>query len=292
MTQLDAPNTAPMSLDAWMKHSGLPRLEARMLLQAATGLSRSQLITQGEQPLAPTALAQLEAWAAARREGQPMAYLLGEREFYGRVFQVSPAVLIPRPETEHLVEATLAKIQASGLSSPKIWDLGTGSGIVAITLALECPQAQVWASDVSIDALAVAIDNAQRLGAERITFKAGSWYDAFVGEVAPFSLDVVVSNPPYIEPDDAHLAVGDVRFEPQGALTDYIDGLSALATLAKGAPAFLKTGGWLLLEHGYDQGPAVRSLLTHMGYQQVATETDLAGLDRLTLGQWPGMRTI
>ncbi len=288
MTQLDSSHPAPMTVGGWLKSCSLPRLEARMLLQAATGLSRSQLITQDDRQLKTVEQAQLDAWAQARLQGQPMAYLLGEREFYGRPFHVSPSVLIPRPETEHLVEAAMAKIQAAATETPKVWDLGTGSGIVAITLALECPQAQVWASDVSVEALAVAQTNAEQLSAS-VCFKAGSWFDAFVGEIPPFSLDVVVSNPPYIEPDDAHLALGDVRFEPKNALTDHIDGLSALTILAKGAPAFLKTGGWLLLEHGYDQGPAVRALLKRIGYRQVATETDLAGLDRLSMGQWPGI---
>lgn len=261
-----------------------------MLLQAATGLSRSQLITQGHHLLSEAALAQLTRWSQARHEGQPMAYLLGEREFYGRVFKVSPSVLIPRPETEHLIDAALVKLAASGVAAPKIWDLGTGSGIVAITLALACPAAQVWASDVSAAALSVAADNARSLGANGVRLQEGSWFDAFVGEVPPFSFDLVVSNPPYVEPDDAHLAVGDVRFEPQGALTDFVDGLSALRILANGAPAFLKTDAWLLLEHGYDQGPAVRALLERVGYLQVATEQDLAGLDRLTMGQWPGVK--
>ncbi|MBP6562872.1 MAG: peptide chain release factor N(5)-glutamine methyltransferase, partial [Neisseriaceae bacterium] len=197
MTPFDSSAADDLSIEAWLRQCGLPRLEARMLMQAATGLTHAQLITRSETLLSAAEQAQLAAWAKARHEGQPMAYLLGEREFYGRLFQVSPSVLIPRPETEHLVAAALAKMAASGVATPKVWDLGTGSGVIAITLALECPKAQVWASDVSVAALTVAQNNAMRLGAS-VQFKAGSWLDAFVGTLPPYSMDVVVANPPYI----------------------------------------------------------------------------------------------
>lgn len=268
-----------MTLNQWLQQSPLPKLEARMLLQHAGGYTRVQLVTLGHDELPTEVQAAADALAARRLAGEPVAYLLGEREFYGRRFTVNPSVLIPRPETEHLVEAVLARLPEGG----RVWDLGTGSGAVAVSVALERIDAEVRASDISADALAVARQNAADLGAQ-VQFALGSWFAAEPAAVGQF--DVIVSNPPYIEADDVHLAQGDLRFEPQTALTDFSDGLSCIRELAAGAPQYLKTGGWLLLEHGYNQGEAARAVLAGQGFAAVETVQDLAGLDRITLGQW------
>ena len=207
-----------------------------------------------------------------------MAYILGSREFYGREFQVTPAVLIPRPDTELLVECGLRAMR--DIRAPRVLDLGTGSGIVAVTLALERPDAQVLATDCSAAALAVAQKNASALGA-KLLFSHGSWYDTELGS-EPF--DLIVSNPPYIDARDVHLGQGDLRFEPSGALTDGADGLQALNTIIQGAPAHLAPGGTLCVEHGWDQAAAVRSLFLNRGFVDVASECDLAGIERITRG--------
>ena len=270
------------TIDHLLRHSGLPRLEARMLLQAVSGYDHAALLMHGNECLSENQAAQWQQLLARRLAGEPMAYILGKREFYGRLFATTPATLIPRPETEHLVEAVLARIPPGG----KVWDLGTGSGAVAVTLACERPDAAVFASDISKDALAVAGRNAATLGAN-VRFACGSWYQAFAPEQTGL-LDIIVSNPPYIEVDDPHLAQGDLRFEPAGALTDFADGLSAIRVLAAGARERLQANGWLLMEHGWNQGEAVRKILLDNGFAEVATEQDLAGLDRLSMGRWPG----
>ena len=270
------------TIDHLLRHSGLPRLEARMLLQAVSGYDHAALLMCGNECLSENQAAQWQQLLARRLAGEPMAYILGKREFYGRLFATTPATLIPRPETEHLVEAVLARIPPGG----KVWDLGTGSGAVAVTLACERPDAAVFASDISKDALAVAGRNAATLGAN-VRFACGSWYQAFAPEQTGL-LDIIVSNPPYIEVDDPHLAQGDLRFEPAGALTDFADGLSAIRVLAAGARERLQANGWLLMEHGWNQGEAVRKILQDNGFAEVATEQDLAGLDRLSMGRWPG----
>lgn len=270
----------------WLAACPLLKNEARMLLAQRTGLSRAQLITRDGDALPAADSAALDALAARRQAGEPMAYILGWREFYGRRFAVSPAVLIPRPETEHLLEAALQALPAGG----SLWDLGTGSGIIAVSAKLERPDARVRASDISAEALTMAWRNARTLGAD-IEWAQGSWFDAVPAADSPFRLpenekfDVIVSNPPYIEAGDAHLAAGDLRFEPQGALTDFADGLSCIRAIAVGAPARLKSGGRLLFEHGYNQGTAVREILAAAGFTDIATQTDLAGLDRVTSAQ-------
>ena len=268
-----------VSIEEWQRQSRLPRLESRMLLQRAGGFSHAYLVAHGDTPLPDTLTAELNALAARRHNGEPMAYLLGEREFYGRLFRVSPAVLIPRPETELLVEAVLARLPENG----SVWDLGTGSGAIALTLALERPDAAVHASDVSAAALAVAQENARQLSANA-TFALGSWFDA-APPVLHGNFDILVSNPPYIETGDVHLQQGDLRFEPQQALTDFNDGLSCIRTLAASALPYLRHGGWLLLEHGFNQGEAARALLAQHGFTEIETLPDLAGLDRITLGR-------
>lgn len=272
------PNT-PVTLETWLNNSGLPRLEARMLLQHVLVISHSHIIAHGTQLLSNSQLASLNQLCQRRLAGEPLAYLLGWREFYGRRFQVSEAVLIPRPETEHLVDAVLAHLPAQGT----LWDLGTGSGAIAVTIACERPDAQIWAADISEEALAVAQANASALQAQ-VRFGQGSWYQA-QPQPAPHSVDVIVSNPPYIDAQDPHLQQGDLRFEPQQALTDNHNGLSAFETIIAGAKDFLRADGWLLFEHGYDQGEAVRNILSQYKFRKIKTLADLAGLDRVTLGQ-------
>ena len=272
------PNT-PVTLESWLNNSGLPRLEARMLLQHVLTISHSHIIAHGTQLLSNSELASLNQLCQRRLAGEPLAYLLGWREFYGRRFQVSEAVLIPRPETEHLVDAVLAHLPAQGT----LWDLGTGSGAIAVTIACERPDAQIWAADISEEALAVAQANASALQAQ-VRFGQGSWYQA-QPQPAPHSVDVIVSNPPYIDAQDPHLQQGDLRFEPQQALTDNHNGLSAFETIIAGAKDFLRADGWLLFEHGYDQGEAVRNILSQYKFRKIQTLADLAGLDRVTLGQ-------
>lgn len=269
----------PVTLESWLNNSGLPRLEARMLLQHVLTISHSHIIAHGTQLLSNSELASLNQLCQRRLAGEPLAYLLGWREFYGRRFQVSEAVLIPRPETEHLVDAVLAHLPAQGT----LWDLGTGSGAIAVTIACERADAQIWAADISEEALAVAQANASALQAQ-VRFGQGSWYQA-QPQPAPHSVDVIVSNPPYIDAQDPHLQQGDLRFEPQQALTDNHNGLSAFETIIAGAKDFLRADGWLLFEHGYDQGEAVRNILSQYKFRKIQTLADLAGLDRVTLGQ-------
>lgn len=266
--------------EQWLRQSGLPRLEGRLLLQECCGLSHAQLISRGSETMPAGALAALDALAQRRHNGEPLAYLIGWREFYGRRFRVSPAVLIPRPETEHLLEAALERLPIGG----RVWDLGTGSGVLAVSVVLERPDAAVRASDLSREALTVARENAEKLGA-RVEFAHGSWFEAQPAPTGRF--DILLSNPPYIERDDPHLQQGDLRFEPAGALTDFGDGLAHVRTLAEGAARHLRPGGWLMLEHGWNQGAAVRGILAAHRFQDTATLPDLAGLARITLGRLP-----
>lgn len=254
-------------------------VDARLLLQHATGLSHAQLVAYPERMVDAAQLAAFDALVARRAAGEPVAYLIGWREFYGRRFAVAPGVLIPRPDTELLVELALARVREK--PAPRILDLGTGSGILAITLALELPGARVLACDRSPDALDVARANAGALDA-RVEFVASDWYAA----LGAHRFDLIVSNPPYIAPDDAHLAQGDLRFEPRAALTDGSrDGLDSLRAVVSGAPAHLAPGGWLLVEHGWDQAPACRDLLGRAGFTEIASLADLAGIARVAAGR-------
>ena len=266
-----------MTIDEALRRYPLPRLESRLLLMQVTGFSPAKLVGYPELELTAEQEAAYCALAQRRLAGEPVAYLLGEREFYGRPFRVSPAVLIPRPETEHLVEAALAKV---GRRPARVVDLGCGSGAIAVTLALEAPEWQVSAVDLSDAALTVARANATQLAAP-VAFYQGSWYAPLP---QPAVFDLIVSNPPYIAAADRHLDEGDVRFEPRLALTDEDDGLVCLREIAAGAPERLVPGGWLMVEHGYDQGDAVRALFRAAGLAEVETLPDLAGLDRVTLG--------
>lgn len=271
-----------MNIKDWLQNSPLPKLEARMLLQKATSFTRAQLISHDTDDLTPTQEQALNHWQEERLNGKPMAYIMGEREFFGRVFNVSESVLIPRPETEHLIEAVLERLPTR--TPNKIWDLGTGSGIIAITLKLERPETDVFASDLSEDALKVAQANAQNLNA-KIHFAQGSWFDCHHKTQEKNSFDFIVSNPPYIHQEDKHLAQGDVRFEPKMALTDFDDGLSAYKILFEQGLLWLKKDGYLVVEHGYDQKIALHDLLQQYNYKNQITLKDLAGQDRITLAQ-------
>ena len=256
------------------------RLEARVLAAHAWQVDHAWLIAHDTDPLTEAQITQFETLLTRRLAGEPVAYLVETREFYGRPFQVSPDVLIPRPDTELLVERALANLPPDQVAD--VLDLGTGSGCIAITLALERPLARVTAVDRSPAALAIAQRNAGILNA-RIEFLTGDWFDALAGR----RFDLIVSNPPYIAAADPHLARGDVRFEPLAALAAGQDGLDDLRRLIRDACAHLRPGGALLLEHGYDQADAVVELLRQQGFEQISTLRDLAGLDRVSGGRWP-----
>ena len=253
----------------------LDPLENRILLCHALGLSRVGLITQSHRVLTALEASALDALVARRVAGEPIAYIVGKREFYGLDFQVTDAVLIPRPDTELLVELALERLAPRA----SVLDMGTGSGAIAVAIAHTRPDAIVTALDASTEALAVARANAAANGA-RVAFLHSDWYGALAGEM----FGMIVSNPPYIASGDAHLAEGDLRFEPVSALTDHADGLSALRAIIGGAGPHLAPGGWLLLEHGYDQAAQVRALLTAHGYDQVQSWRDLAGIERVSGG--------
>ena len=257
----------------------LPRSEIHLLIGRASGLSRAQLLAYPERPLHPAAAAQALAWLSRRAAGEPVAYVLGEREFFGLTLQVNPAVLIPRPDTEVLVEQALRCI--APLPSPRVLDLGTGSGAIALALASQRSDASVVATDISPQSLALAQANGARLGL-RVQWHIGSWFEALPPGTPPF--DLIVSNPPYIAAGDEHLQQGDLRHEPLGALTDGGSGLLALEAIIAGAGAHLKPGGSLWLEHGHDQAAAVREQLRIAGFDAVRSERDLAGIERISGG--------
>lgn len=279
-------DTAP-TLDDLIQHSQLPRAEARRLLASLTGQPLTWFMAHGDDPADPDIAARFQALAERRRAGEPLAYLLGQQEFYGRPFAVSPAVLIPRADTETLVETALEQLlllrQQRRAVPLSLLELGTGSGIIAITLALEAPHTEVHAVERSSEALGMAQQNAKALGANRIHWHAGSWWQALA---SPRRFDLIVSNPPYIAANDHHLQQGDLRFEPPQALAAGPDGLDDLRILIGGAPAHLTPGGWLLLEHGYDQEAPVQTLLRDAGFADVFTRRDLAGQPRVSGGRW------
>ncbi len=263
----------------------IDRLDARLLLQHATGCSHNDLLARPETPVASAGVQRFMGWVERRAGGEPLAYLVGEAEFRGRVFAVSPAVLIPRPETEVLIDLALARLR--GLTAPRILDLGAGSGIVAIALALECRAASVVAVDLSPAAISVARDNAGRLAAA-VDFRQGDWFAPVAGE----RFDLIAANPPYVGAGDPHLTRDGLPFEPQLALTAGADGLACIRRIVAGAPDHLKPGGWLLFEHGHDQGAASRNLMTGAGFQGAATFPDLAGSDRVSTAYLPSGATM
>lgn len=257
----------------------IPAAEARRLLGHVLGRSAAWIEAHRDEALDETAAAQMSALVDRRAAGEPVAYLVGRREFYGRAFTVTPDVLIPRPETELLVDLVKSKVGAG--DTARILDLGTGSGCIAITLALELPAARVTAVDLSPAALAVARANAARLNA-RIAFVTSDWFAA----LPPACFDFIVANPPYVAAGDPHLAEGDLRFEPPEALTDGADGLAAIRRIVAQAPRRLADGGWLVFEHGHDQGEAARALLAAGGFVQIGQHRDLAGIVRASVARY------
>lgn len=256
-------------------------VDARILLRHVLQCSAARLAAYPEALLEPAQQDFFRLLVERREGGEPIAYLVGEREFFGRSFRVTPAVLIPRPDTELLVELALAHFGDKPHS--RVLDLGTGSGALAVTLILELPEADVTAVDRSREALLVAMANAARLNAS-VSFVQGDWFAPLGGE----RYHLIVSNPPYVASGDPHLAEGDVRFEPTTALAAGPQGLDDLASIVAGAPAHLEAGGWLFLEHGYDQAAAVRGLLTDAGFSAIASWKDLGGIERVSGGQWVG----
>jgi len=269
-----AATNPPLDPDEAVRES---RLDAELLLCHCLEKPRAYLYTWPERTLTDKQLGLFNSLIERRLSGEPVAYLTTQREFWSRTFDVTPDTLIPRPETELLVELSLSKLE--GTNGPFL-DLGTGSGVIAITVAKERKDIPVFATDISDAALKVASANANKLKAV-VTFKLSSWFDAL--ETKQFS--VIASNPPYIAHDDPHLAVGGLPFEPLTALQSSDNGIGDITAIIKASPEYLLTGGWLLLEHGHTQGRQTRDLMMQQGFSRVTTETDLSGRDRVTLGQ-------
>jgi release factor glutamine methyltransferase len=255
------------------------RIEARVLLSHALKVDHAWLIGHDRDIPTPAQCDAIETLISCRAAGEPVAYILGEREFYGRTFKVTPDVLIPRPETELLVEAALQRLPKN--RQVNILDIGTGSGCIAITMALEWPLCTVTAMDISAPALRIAEENARRLVAPP-HFLQSDMYQA----IGNLRFDLILSNPPYIAQRDPHLQQGDVRFEPALALLSGQDGLDALRQLIQDDPKHLVAGGWLILEHGWDQADSIHKLMAQFGLTHVECLPDLAGHARITLGQW------
>jgi release factor glutamine methyltransferase len=267
--------------DVWRQASlRIERLDARLLLEHVCGCTHADLIAHPERALSAIQASRFASLAERRAAGEPLAYLVGSAWFCGLEFAVDPAVLIPRPETELLVD--LATARARTLDRPRIVDLGTGSGVVAVLLARQCPQAEVTAIDISAAALGVARTNAVRHGVA-LRFLQGDWYAPLAGE----RFDLIVSNPPYVADGDPHLELNGLPFEPRHALTDGVaggDGLDCIRRIIADAPRHLQAHGWLLLEHGCDQAAKVRKLLCQSGFQEAASWRDGAGIERVSGG--------
>jgi release factor glutamine methyltransferase len=268
-------------LDALLRDAALRigHTDAHWLLCHALDRDGAWLMAHGRDPADARVQATFAALVERRAAGVPVAYLTGRRGFWSFDLEVDDAVLIPRPETELLVELALQRLAAD--APLRIADLGTGSGAIALAIAHERPQTQVHAVDASADALAVATRNAARLGLHNVALHQGDWF----GPLAGLRFDLVASNPPYIADGDPHLGEGDLRFEPALALSSGADGLDAIRRIVHEAPMHLAAGGWLLLEHGWDQGDAVRALLQGAGFLEVETQRDLEGRDRVSLGR-------
>ncbi|ABC28580.1 Methylase of polypeptide chain release factors [Hahella chejuensis KCTC 2396] len=268
---------------AWAKsrlETESPRLDAEVLLAHVLGKGRTYLISHNDSVLDEPALQAYQRLIAERETGRPVAHLIGKREFWSLEFQVSPATLIPRPETELLVELVLEEAAPAGA---KVLDLGTGTGAIACALAHERPDWRFTAVDVSQEAVELATTNVLSLGLTNVRCLRSNWYDAVGDE----QFHVIVSNPPYIDALDIHLTQGDVRFEPASALVAADHGLADIRMIAAGAGRHLLAGGLLAVEHGYDQGAAAREIFSTAGYVDVRTHQDLAGHDRITLGRLP-----
>jgi release factor glutamine methyltransferase len=276
-----------MDYQTWLKtaasrltHSDSAKRDAEILLGFVTGWARTYLLAFGETLLTAEQAEQLTVLLARRERGEPVAYLVGEREFWSLPLSVSPATLIPRPDTECLVELALERLPATPCA---ILDLGTGTGAIALAIASERPDCQLTGIDLQPEAVALAQHNAQKLAINNARFLQGSWFTPVAGQ--KFAL--IASNPPYIDEADPHLGQGDVRFEPGSALVAAEQGLADLAAIVQQAAGYLEPQGWLLLEHGWQQGENVRTLLNAAGFIAVATHRDYGGNDRVTLGQKP-----
>lgn len=258
-------------------------MEARLLLQQVLGVNRAWLIAHANDALQTNIDAEFQALLTRRLAGEPIAYLIRQREFYGLTLRVSPATLIPRPDSETLVDAALEKIPHPSTKPIALLDLGTGSGAIALAIAHNRPQANVLAVDASDAALSVAQDNASELTLNNVQFALSNWY----ANLAEQRFDVIVSNPPYIAQNDPHLSQGDLRFEPLSALASGLDGLDDIRQITEQGLIHLKPQGWLMLEHGYDQGAAVRELMAQAGLVDITSKQDLGGNERVTLGKNP-----
>lgn len=260
--------------------SGTAVIEARALLRHVLGCDDSYLVAHGDQALTDGQEQAFETLAARRGSGEPVAYLTGRREFYGLEFKVTPAVLIPRPETERLVELVLERVPAQ--SEARVLDLGTGSGCVAIAIAQQRPRVQIVAVDIASEAVALARENAARHGIRNLSIVGGDWFDPVSGQ----RFDVIAANPPYVAAGDPHLAAGDLQFEPQTALVAGPEGTECIAAIVAAARDHLNPGGWLLFEHGHDQGARSRALLAAAGFaREASTWRDFAGIERVSGAQ-------
>lgn len=272
--QRDIPRvSASLELDA-----STARIEVQSLLQHVLQVPRAFLLSHPEQILQTQQQTTYDAFLLRRLQGEPVAYLLGEREFFGLNFKVTPATLIPRPDTELLVELALQRLPHGKVC--RVLDLGTGSGAIALSIAHVKPDAEVTAVDASEAALEVARENARRLGVANIRFHHSDWFSVLDGQ----RFDLIVSNPPYVAAGDVHLTQGDVRFEPLSALASGADGLDDIRSIVSRAEAYLEQGAWLLLEHGYDQATQVRDIFRQNGYVEIFSAKDIAGLDRVSGG--------
>ncbi len=255
------------------------RIEVQALLRQVLNVSRTYLLANPERCLNDSEQTRYEALLQRRLRGEPIAYLLGEREFFGLMFKVTPATLIPRPETELLVELVLQRI--SSQQSCRVLDLGTGSGAIALSIAHARPDIEVMAVDASTEALAVASENAQQLGVRNTAFVQSDWYNALGAQ----RFDLIVSNPPYVAAGDPHLQQGDLYFEPPSALASGDDGLDDIRRIVDKASVYLQPDGWLLLEHGYNQAAQVRELMQQAGFSAMFSACDLAGIERVSGGR-------
>lgn len=278
---LPAP-TLQTTLQQTREETGLPMGELRILMCHATGLNKVGLVSQSHAELPMDQLSNFKALAARRQAGEPIAYLVEQKEFYSRPFFVDHRVLIPRPETEELVEHALVFLQkrASENLLTRVLDIGTGSGAIAITLALENPILEISATDISADALWVAQHNASALGAKNIRFIQADLFNGLLNQTPPLAFDLICSNPPYIENNDPHLSQGDLRFEPPHALTDQGDGLRFYRAIAQHSPSLLRAGGGVIVEHGHTQQAAVMACFKQAPFKHVQGLPDLAGTPR------------